>query len=96
MRTAKALARLSGCAGSPEPLLVAYVISTLVSGTGSNDVFLYSNLGGYFSALHLLTACTLGILSASVRSYSVHTAFVLSVPYAGKSGIISNFAGHFH
>ena len=30
MRTAKALARLRGCAGSPEPLLVAYVISTII------------------------------------------------------------------
>ena len=31
LRTAKALARLRLCAGSPEPLLVAYVISTFVS-----------------------------------------------------------------
>ena len=30
VRTAKALARLRGCAGSPEPLLVAYVISTKI------------------------------------------------------------------
>ena len=36
MRTAKALARLCGCAGSPEPLLVAYVISTMISWAGSN------------------------------------------------------------
>ena len=31
MRTAKALAWLRGCAGSPEPSLVAYVISTIIS-----------------------------------------------------------------
>ena len=31
VRTAKALARLHGCAGSPEPSLVAYVISTIIS-----------------------------------------------------------------
>ena len=31
VRTAKALARLGGCAGSPEPSLVAYVISTTIS-----------------------------------------------------------------
>ena len=31
IRTAKALARLRGCAGSPEPSLVAYVISTIIS-----------------------------------------------------------------
>ena len=29
VRTAKALARLCGCAGSPEPSLVVYVISTI-------------------------------------------------------------------
>ena len=38
MRTAKALARLRGCAGSPEPSLVAYVFSTIISWTG-NFVF---------------------------------------------------------
>ena len=31
VRTAKALARLRACAGSPEPSLVAYVISTMIS-----------------------------------------------------------------
>ena len=31
VRTTKALARLRGCAGSPEPSLVAYVISTIIS-----------------------------------------------------------------
>ena len=35
VRTAKALARLWGCAGSPEPSLVAYVISTIISWAGS-------------------------------------------------------------
>ena len=35
VRTAKALARLHGCAGSPEPSLVAYVISTIISWAGS-------------------------------------------------------------
>ena len=37
VRTAKALARLRGCAGSPEPSLVAYVISTIISWAGSKD-----------------------------------------------------------
>ena len=36
--TAKVLARLCGCAGSSEPSLVAYVISTIISWAGSNDV----------------------------------------------------------
>ena len=35
MQTAKALARLRGCAGSPEPSLVAYVISTIISWASS-------------------------------------------------------------
>ena len=35
VRTAKALARLCGCAGSPESSLVAYVISTKISWAGS-------------------------------------------------------------
>ena len=35
VRTAMALAGLRGCAGSPEPSLVAYVISTKISCTGS-------------------------------------------------------------
>ena len=35
VRTAKALGRLRGCAGSSEPLLVAYVISTIISWAGS-------------------------------------------------------------
>ena len=40
VRTAKALARLRGCAGSPEPSLVAYVISTIISWAASNDCHL--------------------------------------------------------
>ena len=38
-QTAKALARLRGCAGSPEPSLVAYVISTIISWAGSYVVY---------------------------------------------------------
>ena len=41
MRTAKVLARLRGCAGSPEPSLVAYVISTIISCAGSNVAFCF-------------------------------------------------------
>ena len=35
VRTAKALLRMCGCAGSPEPSLVAHVISTIISWAGS-------------------------------------------------------------
>ena len=38
VRTSKALARLRGCAGSPEPLLVAHAIRTIISWAGSNYV----------------------------------------------------------
>ena len=40
VQTAKALARLRGCAGSLEPSLVAYVISTIISWAGSNTLSL--------------------------------------------------------
>ena len=47
-RTAKALARLRGCAGSPDPSLVAYVISTIISWAGSFildiDITLHSDI----------------------------------------------------
>ena len=39
VQTAKALARLRGCACSPEPKLVAYVISTIISWAGSFNVY---------------------------------------------------------
>ena len=41
VRTAKALVRQHGCAGSPEPLVVAYMISTIISWAGSNDLCIY-------------------------------------------------------
>ena len=41
VRSAKALARLRGCAGSPEPSLVACVISTIISWAGSFYVVRY-------------------------------------------------------
>ena len=40
VRTVKALLRLRGCAGSPEPLLVAYVKSTINSWAGSFNEFI--------------------------------------------------------
>ena len=43
VRTAKALVRLRGCAGSPEPSLIAYEISTIISWTGSFHDRLKSN-----------------------------------------------------
>ena len=42
VRTAKALARLHRCADLPEPLLVAYVISTIISWAGSFPIWSYA------------------------------------------------------
>ena len=43
LRTAKALARLRGCTGSPEHSLVAYVISTIITCAGSYNIsYMYS------------------------------------------------------
>ena len=42
-RSVKALARLRLCAGLPEPLLVAYVISILFSCAGTNIYRLFSS-----------------------------------------------------
>ena len=43
VRTTKALARLRGCAGSPEPSLFAYVISTIILWAGS---FMFKSIHG--------------------------------------------------
>ena len=61
MRTAKALVRLRGCAGSPEPSLVAYVISTIISWAGSyavGTIVITSLLGGETRMLALFSACS--------------------------------------
>ena len=47
VRTVKALVRLRGCAGSPEPLLVAYVISTIISWAVSIILECLENLWGF-------------------------------------------------
>ena len=57
LRTGKALARLRGCAGSPEPSLVAFVISTINSWAGWNYLWsLSSNLGSRFIYITILNA----------------------------------------
>ena len=62
-RTAKALARLRGCTSSPEPLLVAYVISTIISCAGS--IHLLSSLSPHLSVIRkrLLSCLDLLILT---------------------------------
>ena len=59
VRTAKALARLRRCAGSPQLSLVAYVISTIISWAGSfqnwdlasDEADLYLRVFRYFEAI---------------------------------------------
>ena len=47
LRTAKALAWLRGCAGSPEPSLVAYVLSAIISWAGSNGDWFRQEESGF-------------------------------------------------
>ena len=51
VQTAKALVRLRGCAGSPEPSLVAYVWSTIILWVGS--IFMINLHDSYESGLRL-------------------------------------------
>ena len=60
VRTAKALVRLRECAGSPEPGLVAYVISTIISWSGSNWNWVFSDILSLL--LHIFTDCQFEIL----------------------------------
>ena len=62
VRTAKALARLHRCAGSPESSLVAYVISVIISWVGSNGFILFDE------PLHEKT-CLLTYNQLSYQSY---------------------------
>ena len=65
--TAKALARLRGCAGSPEPSLVAFVISTIISWAGSLLVSVAELL--YHAKLILKQAWSKLNKSVSLKSY---------------------------
>ena len=56
-RTAKALARLRRCAGSPEPSLVAYVIRTTLSWAGSIIVVAIDFQGFHVMRKHVFWVC---------------------------------------
>ena len=75
VRTAKAVARLRECAGSPEPSLVAYVISTIISWAGSFVTSIYLslrlNLHGGHRRVVLKWRKARVILSGSVGNYPV-------------------------
>ena len=60
VRTAKTLVRLRGCAGSPGPSLVAYAISTIISGAGSSYKAGFSSAGSWlYCAAFWLASCIL-------------------------------------
>ena len=60
--------RLRGCAGSPESLLVAYVISTIISWAGSNHLF--------FICQKLLKLNTSDSVSTSAHLFSVESSLL--------------------
>ena len=63
VRTAKALARLPGYADSPEPSLVAYVRSTIISWAGSNSVEIWQRLH--------ITLCSLSMAFCTKSQYNI-------------------------
>ena len=66
VRTVMALARLRRCAGSPEPLLVAYVISTIISWAGWNVKY-------YLADYFISSAFTLPLILFSCSSSKKYT-----------------------
>ena len=61
-----ALARLRGCAGSPEPSLVAFVISTIISWAGSFD---YASVRQFFqlNGLPQIQLCMMSVFPKDPR-----------------------------
>ena len=55
VQTVKALARQCGCVGSLELLLVAYVISTIISSAGSFDIVYIQLYMAAISPIHRQT-----------------------------------------
>ena len=77
VRTAKALARLRGCEGSPEPSLVAYVISTIISCAGSFYYVSKTNTTFYyFSKTNTTTFVCMCLRRPLIRKrYNIPNAF---------------------
>ena len=78
VRTAKALARLRRCAGSPEPSLVAYAISTIISWAGSYCFKVWSECKFYVDAS----------LSFQYKNRLYHSKATLSASCSSDSGQI--------
>ena len=71
VRTVKALARLGECAGSPEPLLVVYVISTIISWAGSYVLRVWRITYGPFTHVHcsFVYECTCSLCTIRVMVF---------------------------
>ena len=65
VRTAKALARLHECAGSPEPTLVAYMISTIISCAGS--ITFAGSCSGWYTKPNKYHLKTPDVLTCTLR-----------------------------
>ena len=57
VRTAKTVAKLRGCAASPEPSLVAYVISTIISCASSFNPFTEDRLMPHKNGILKTSVC---------------------------------------
>ena len=76
MRTVKALVRLRGCPGSPEPLLVAYVISTCT---------IISRAGLFVVVVVVVVLwLTVPINSYDYAMIMLRLSFNLTTPFLGK------------
>ena len=89
VRTAKALARLPGCAGSPEPSLVVYVISTIISWAGSNNnindvaIIMLVVLQRYYTAVGPFEFTSKGL---SLTIFGPRQANLVLIAYASSEG----------
>ena len=80
VQTAMALARLRRCAGSPEPLLVACMISTIFSWAGSLDQFVKmmqavakndTILTAIALIIHVMSVCQLSLQTLCFQSMGI-------------------------
>ena len=78
VRTAKALARLRGCTGSPEPSLVAYVISTIISWAGLFIHYLFTINHVLFTYVWITTSSyVIQILPLSPNTWNSELCYML-------------------
>ena len=91
VRTVKALARLHRCAGSPEPSLVAYVISTIITWAGSNIVrkknfflriYHRQILNTFKTSGHVLNCWCIDSQMSSIKVYMWRTLWTPQPPHS--------------